>query len=401
MDSKANQKYLIFNLVSVVLSVLLLLRLAFVNNYANAIILSLVLFIVFLILTMFTRSNKLIEFSKLIFVFCVGILLRLIPAMGKSGSDVYWISKESIDYLIHGINPYASTFIVKNNPAITQPVSIQAYFPFTIIFEIPFQQFLGDLRYGIIFADVGIAILLYLIIKKKDEDLARASASFYMLVSALTFVFPNNIFDYRTSDGLTDPIMTFLLLLSVYMYIRSYQKTSALIMGISIATRQFSILFYIPMILLWLKKNNSGKRRSILIIISAITASVILIPFFIWSPLDFIHDTLSSTSGHLDPSLGAPQWNAAIFPQMKFLGFDISLTIVKIIQLSSISLLVLYYRNKITDIYTSLRLFLLIYVVFLAFNNFTQYFYWFNMLPYLLIVFVFYYKKQNEIETKN
>ena len=394
----SQKKYIIFNFVAMVLCIMLLMRFAFVTEPVNAIILSVVLFLVFTVLTIFLRSNKYVEFSKFLFVFCLGIILRLSASQLHSGSDVFWVSKESINAILNGVNPYSTTFFVQNNPAIAGvPITVQAYFPFTMLYEIPFQQILGDLRYGIIFADVGIAVLLYSIVRIKNEDLARAASCFYMLITSLSFLFPNVIFDYRVSDGLTDPIMTLFLLLSFYLYLKDQRIASAILLGVAIATRQFSILFFIPMIMLWLRKNEFGKRDLKLIGISIVTASVILLPFFLWSPSDFIGDTILATSNHaLTPSLGGPQWNTAIFPQMKFLGFDITLTIAKLIQMVSIISIIVFFRVKITRVELSLRLFFILYVIFLATSNFTQYFYWFNVLPFLIIAFVQYHYEQKD-----
>lgn len=395
------EKYLIFNFVTITLCIFLLLRFAFVTEYINPVLLAVILFLVFSLLTTFIKSNKVAELSKFFFVICLGIFLRVIVMISiHSGSDVFWGSKGEIESLLHGINPYTSTFPVYGNSVI-HAISNSAYFPFTILYEMPFQEIFGDLRTGIIFADVGIAILLYLIIRDKNEDIARAASSFYLLVTSLSFLGINAVFDYRVSDGLTDPIMTFFLLLSYYSYSKNKGKLSSFLLGISVATRQFSILFAIPMLLLWLKKDESGKRQYRLIFISLLTFLIIVLPFFIWSPLGFIHATFGVEGNvPLSPSLGLPQWNMAIFPQLAFLGFNITLTVAKLIQISSVLILLAYYGNKIIRVNLALRCFLLIYIVFLATNNFTQYFYWFNVLPYLMIVFFDYYKEQKEIDKK-
>ncbi len=373
------------------------MRLAFVTNYANGIILSLVVFIVFSVVTTFIKTSKIFEIIKFLYLIVIGAMLKIIPVMGTSGSDVYWISKGSIEYLLQGINPYSSTFVIENNP-VAQAATVQAYLPFTMLFEVPFQVILGDLRYGIVFADIGIALFLYLIIRSKNEDLARAASSCYMVITSLTFLFPNNIFDYRTSDGLTDPIMTFFLLGSFYAYMKDKRVLTAILIGLAIATRHFAVLFFIPMVLLWLKNNEYGKRHYNLIAISIIIPIIIITPFFLWSPNDFIMDTIRTTGGvNLEPSIGLPQWNSAIFPQLKFFGLDATLNLVRLIQLVSLATIILVSFRKLINYEQSIKLFVVLYVVFLATNNFTQYFYWFNLIPYLIISMIFYYYKEKHI----
>lgn len=71
----------------------------------------------------------------------------------------------------------------------------------------------------------------------------------------------------------------------------------------------------------------------------------------------------------------------------------------RLIQISSILLILFYFRNKITNVHLSLRVFTFIYVVFLTLNNFTQFYYWFSVIPFLIIIFAYYFKEQENITT--
>ncbi|MGB6463775.1 MAG: glycosyltransferase 87 family protein [Nitrosotalea sp.] len=223
-------------------------------------------------------------------MFGLGISLRLLSKGLPTSSDIFWVSKGSIDAILKGLNPYGIAFPVYNNPQIHS--IILAYLPFSILFEIPFQVLLGDLRYAIIFADVGIAILLYLIIKVKNEDIARAASGFYLLLTfPLNFGTPLIISEYRIFNGEPDPIWVFLILFAAYAYMKDKQFAAAILIGLSIATKQFAFLFFIPMFIMWMKKNDLGKRQYKPIIISLLTSIAIMLPFM-FSSNGFISQTM-------------------------------------------------------------------------------------------------------------
>lgn len=383
--------YPLFNLISLVMAILLIMRLAFEQFFANIIIIGLVSFIVFTVISFLFPNQKKIELAKLGFIIILGIGLRLISVQMESGNDVFWASQGAVENLLSGINPYNATYFVPNNPSWADiPITTYAYLPGTIIFETPFYLIFEDTRYAILFADIAIAFLLYFIVRKKSEDFGRAAMSFYFLVTSLTFVFPSIIFDYRISDGLTDPIMSFLLLSTIYTRMNNHYLTSALFLGFALATRQFALLFFIVMMFLWFKKNETGNREIKYFFTSIIFASIIILPFFLNSPQDFINDTIITLGGQdLIPSLGEPQWNTSIPAQLVFFGLPLDNNISNFIQIVLIAGLLFILRKKIRDIISVVFTFTIIYVIFLAFSNFTQYFYWFNVIPYLIIIFAF------------
>ncbi|MDE1725695.1 MAG: hypothetical protein KGH89_00330 [Thaumarchaeota archaeon] len=306
-----------------------------------------------------------------------------------SGNDVFWGGQEAAKYLLNGTNIYNATYYVYNNPVWAGvPFKVYTYLPGTTIFEALFYSIFADIRYAIMFADTGIAILLYLIIRKKNEDYGRAAMSFYLLAMALTFVAPSRVFDTRISDGLTDPIWCVMLLSAIYLSMKNQKLAAAIFVGYALATKQFAILFFIPIAILWLKKDVNFKRDYRSIVISVGVATAIILPFFLWSPSNFVNGTMTSLpSQGIAISLGQPQWNMSIPAQMTFFGINIGVRITHIIQIAVIGGLLVALRNKITNIFSATLVFVVIYTIFLSFNNFTQYFYWLSIIPYILIAF--------------
>lgn len=386
-----SEKYVIFNFTSIISGILLIFSLFFIPQPSNIMYIPFLFLIVGFLASILIKSNKSIEFLKFLYVFALGIILRLVSTALPTSSDIFWVSKGSIDYILKGLNPYGVAFPVYNNPQIHTVIS--AYLPFSILFEIPFQVLLGDLRYAIIFADVGIAVLLYLIIKVKNEDIARAAAGFYMLLTfPLNFGTPQIISEYRIFNGVIDPIWVFLILAAVYAYMKDKRFAAAILIGLSVATKQVAVLILIPMFMMWIRKKELGKRQYNLIVISLLTSIGVLLPF-VFASNGFIAQTLFLMGQQC--IFKCP----ALFPQLSFLGIEVPLIGARLIQVSLVLLILFYFRNKITNIHLSLRVGTFIYIIFLAFNNFVLFYYWFSVIPFLIIIFVYHYKEQENIVT--
>ncbi len=394
------ESFPVFNLVSIIFLILIILRFAFVEiPMINALLLTIIPILLFFILSSLLTNNKILNIFKFIVIIALGISLRYVSMISPTGNDVFWVSQGAVEQFLLGNNPYEATFYVPNNPAWEGiPLVLMTYFPGTIYFETPFYLIFGDVRTAVLFADVGISLLLYFIIRKTKEDYGRAATSFYFLVTSLTFVIHNSIFDYRVTDGLTDPIMTFLLLLSIFLVINKKMFMAAAIIGFAIATRQFAILFFIPILIMWFRTGISNNYKSI--VVSIIVFTIVVIPFYLWSPQDFIKDTINGVGNQqVGPSLGRPQWNMSIPAQLS--AFDIILdnTSIRIIQIGAIFGLILFMWKKLGNIQNVLIVFTGVYAIFLSFNNFTQYFYWFNIVPFLILSFIFRHIDQNKLES--
>ena len=378
--------YLLFNVTSLLLCILILWSLPFVNQPLNELIIPVLLYILLSVVTLFVKTNKYLEIIKICYIFALGITLRIINTLTPTWTDVYWVTEGSVNAILHGANPYPQIFPIPNNPG--DPATVLAYLPFTIFYQIPFH-FLGDIRYGIIFADVGIAILLYLIARPKGEDVARALAGAYMLLIFALNYGSTFVMDYQVFYGITDPIWIFLILISILFYTKNKQSLSGLMLGLSIATKQFCILFFIVMLFVWLRKDNSGRRQYKPMLIAAITPSLIFLPFLISSPHEFIYNNWLWASEHvLSPSLGLPQWNLAILPQLSFIGINVALTESKLIQAAAVISLFVFLRKQITTIYNATNAFTVLFITFLIFNNFSQMYYWFATVPFVMILFL-------------
>ncbi len=227
-----------------------------------------------------------------------GVLLRLYWANLPTTSDVYWANTQACYFILHGRNPYAEIFTWVPGG---QVYPWYGYFPFTIFSQLPFYL-LGDVRWGLGLYDLATIALLYLMLRRRwGSEIGLAVASLLLLYVPFS--------DLTIFPGIVDPVMVFWLALSFYLLTKEQWMWAAVAGGLALASKQYAV-FYVLALLAFFVKQRRWREAAILVVVPAI----IIVPFFLWSPADFIGDTIQlHLSWYPEPTPGS--WNVSIWAQ--------------------------------------------------------------------------------------
>jgi hypothetical protein len=148
-----------------------------------------------------------------------------------------------------------------------------AYLPFSVIYSVPFYL-AGDVRYGLIAADLIVGASLYLY-----------GGRWHKVAAALYLFLP---FTVIFSTYYANVAVIAMALLGVFLLFesRGLHLPAALSLGLSIATVQFAILL-LPIAVFYF----FTRRRYLEIVVLVATASAVVLPFLAFSP-SFVSETL-------------------------------------------------------------------------------------------------------------
>jgi hypothetical protein len=266
-------------------------------------------------------------------------------------------------YDLKGSAPPASYFV---NPALFHLVSLPFGFisivPFWLIWYSSFGWF--DARIVYLLAFIGSIILGNLLVDKNNR------LNFTTLFALNPFLSPFII------EGRNDILTVFLLLAFLVLAQKKKLISSAIILGLAIASKQSAWVFAAVYYLYKLIEVGLGNIKKLVkpVVITLITALVLILPFFLWDKNAFINDTFKYISGG----------TAYIYP-IKGYGFSMLLLVLGKISNSlasypaflfqlifSVPLVcfIFYLLKKQTDLKTMLFSFSLLLLVYLFFARF-------------------------------
>ena len=212
----------------------------------------------------------------------------------------------AIKFLLSGQNPYTEDYLKtdlvkwpyyqpenalqpKLNPALFHLV----YLPFNFLSIVPLYLIWNGI-FG--WFDVRIFYLsLYLFLLPLITLLVKKELRF----SFLSLFALNPFFAMFIPEGSNDVLTIFLLILVFIFTSRKKYSFSAILVGLSLATKQTAWIFllvYLPFLYFRISKNKMKEIVKFLSI-TAVSAIILIVPFFLCNPRDFIDDTLSYISG--------------------------------------------------------------------------------------------------------
>lgn len=227
--------------------------------------------------------------QKFIVFLIVAILLRIFMIISSPHPkiDVFDQLRIGSKELLQLKNPYQLTFpkVYENQIPI-----IYAYLPGSAIILAPFSAIFNDHRVALILADLGSALILFLLLKKQKKNLSGDERMVAEIIPLIYLFNPMSLFVIEQSW--LDPLMTFFLFLFFYFYLKKRNSLLAFfLLGIALTIKQTLILI-IPSLL--------GLRLRIPQMVTIfITMAFIIIPFFVWSPKDFIFDVTGAKQNQI------------------------------------------------------------------------------------------------------
>lgn len=220
--------------------------------------------------------------KKLRFAFIIisALVLRIlmVKASPDPVMDVYTILKEAPIMVLQGRNPYVEQFSQVYSG--TTP-DYFTYWPVAFLTQIPFVTVFNDPRVLMILAEVGSALLIFLLGNK--TDIAE-------LLSLIYLFRPNS--NFIIEQSFLVPLESFLFILSVYLLYQKNRKHTAqrvlfsgALLGLLTGVKLHQV-FLLPFFLLFTKE----RKKYITGFLSAIFVTVL--PFVLWNPKAFKSDTL-------------------------------------------------------------------------------------------------------------
>ena len=220
----------------------------------------------------------------------------------------------AIEYILEGKNPYTEDYIDTpmadfpgNEPPFTDaPLYHLAYLPFLFLGSIPFYlasiASLGwfDQRFVYLLAFVGMILLLPPLIKNPRDKLA-----------AMIAVGLNYLFIFYLSDGRNDVVILFGLTLTTVLLSKNHITLSAVVLGLTMATKHQAWLF-LPFYLLYLlpKRPQVADFKKLILQVwpVAFFFLIVIVPFLIWDAASFFDDTVTYVSGSGPDSFPMKGW---------------------------------------------------------------------------------------------
>ena len=227
---------------------------------------------VFLFFKLPFKQKKIV--GGLLFILWFILHILMVVSSPEPKIDVYDYLKKGALGLSQGKNPYSLTY--KKLYLNVEP-SFYSYLPFMIFYTLPFVLLFNDPRYAFIFAQ-GL-IFYFLVYKFKWKD-KQFGTFFSLLISLLICYHPLAL--YITEQSYTEPLILLEILIFYYFLINK-NRLSGVMLGISLATKQ-----YFAFVLSFVYKNKLFKKKYLF---QAFLASAILtLPFFMINKADFIND---------------------------------------------------------------------------------------------------------------
>ena len=220
------------------------------------------------------RKSRYFILAAVLYSILAILLIHYFPIQITT-SDVPVNINQADSYLLRGENPYGQNYTidVRANPYESsendiETVNILQYPPVMVLYYIPFYL-LGDIRYGNLLADIVIYLLILSYFKRRDFE---SKFAYLFLFNGL--IISNYVY------GANDIVGGLFAGISIY-FLNKRERLSAVSYGISLVTKQLSLLLF-PYFILKARK----KIRFLLIIF--LIAALILLPF---SP-QVIYDTM-------------------------------------------------------------------------------------------------------------
>lgn len=220
------------------------------------------------------KENKVFRVYLLIFTFAILVRILMIWSSPIPYIDVFDYLKYGALGFLHGINPYSNTYTRLYQDLVPDSYP---YLPGMLYLSLPFVSIFNDPRHLFALSEIGTALLVYKLIGKRQ----------IRYIYSLLFLF-NPISLYMIEESYTEPLLVFLLVVIGWMIKDKKFIFASLVFGVTLATKQYIILL-IP---IFFRLFSGIKSKIIMFCISIIAAGLIILPFYFWNPVDFLHDAV-------------------------------------------------------------------------------------------------------------
>jgi hypothetical protein len=215
------------------------------------------------------RSRRLVPWIAVLGYIVAGAWI--IRADPSPRIDVWVSLQQASDGLGHGINAYAMTW--KGSPGVTDAFT---YLPWTLVLLAPARWLFGDVRWALMaWTLVGTGAVLAL--GRWRNQAAWAAAALLVLTPGTST---------QVEQAWTEPLLLALLALWALLVSRDHPWWAVIPLALALASKQHIVLL-LPLLAVW---RPFGWRRAGA---STALAGGLMAPWFLASPSDFRHDTVT------------------------------------------------------------------------------------------------------------
>lgn len=199
--------------------------------------------------------------------------------------DVFALEQDGARDLEDGLNPYRCTF-----PNIYTKEETRVFFgdertelreypypPLSLLATTIGHRIGGDVRWTLLAAQLGIALLLFALARGAGHDAGVALA-----IATLQLLHPrgHQVLDLGWTDSI--PACAFLAFLWAQ---QRRMRGLGIVLGLFVGAKQYSLIA-LPIVL------RTGRVQPRAWMQALVTAAVTTLPFFLWSPRDFVNDVV-------------------------------------------------------------------------------------------------------------
>jgi hypothetical protein len=204
--------------------------------------------------------------------------------------DVHVFQRDGVKELLRGIDPYTISYpdiYGASSPFYGPGMSINGrllfgypYPPLTLLMAIPGQLLGGDYRYSQLFAMTATGGLMAY---ARPGRLAKSAAALYLFNPRTFFVL---------EQGWTEPLIIFLLALSVYCVCRGFHRVVPYLLGLFCASKQY-VIFTAPALLLLFPRGAAWRDMLRFGLKMALAGLAITLPFVLWNVPAFVRSVVT------------------------------------------------------------------------------------------------------------
>jgi hypothetical protein len=214
--------------------------------------------------------------------------LWIITSQPRPLIDVLMFEDQACRLLLSGQNPYAANFpmpqldrhVYGPVSAANEKIMWYPYMPVNLLAVIP-GYLLGDVRYSTLAALVGTCLVLSAAARRAG----RPYGSIHELIIVVLCLDLANGFIIRF--GWTEPFLAFGVACCAASLAADSVRGLGLSLGWTVAAKQYGFLWAIPVL-------ATDRCRWKALHVAALAALTLTLPFFLWSPRDFLQDLVTA-----------------------------------------------------------------------------------------------------------
>jgi hypothetical protein len=191
--------------------------------------------------------------------------------------DVWYSLQGGTDALLHGRSMYTQAW--PDSPGVKDAFT---YLPWTAVLLAPAKLLTGDVRWGLVAAELGAAALVVALARHKGEQGDRTEIG--LVAACVLLLLPGTL--TQIEQAWTEPLVLLPVAAALLAVDRGRLGTAVVLFAVALASKQH-IALLLPLLALW---HPFGPRRTVAV---AAGATLLVLPWAVWNLPAMWHDTVT------------------------------------------------------------------------------------------------------------